>query len=545
MESRLLPVRMLNEFVYCPRLFHLEWVQSEWADNVYTADGNRVHKRVDRPRARNRVTEEPPKVATSVDLSDEELLMIAKIDLLETEAGEVAPVDFKRGKYPDTEHQAWEPERIQVAAQVLLLRAHGYSAPRGYLWFSGSRRRIVVEVDEELETQTLALRDQALEAASKDVAPPPLVDSPKCEGCSLSAICLPDEHALLAEGLVQNRLKQVRSQMNDGFPLHVTQAGSVIRKAGNELIVEPREGEKTRVRVNDISSLQLHGSVKVTTPALHALMRVGIPISYLSHGGWLYGRTRGPSHKNVLLRLAQFRHATTQERSLKLAQRFIRAKIRNSRTFLRRNGEQMDEALDELRSSLASVGRCKSLESLLGVEGHAAHTYFRAYAIVLQKGGRTEFQFERRNRRPPKDPVNAMLSFAYAMLTTIWTETIDRVGFDAYLGFYHQPKYGRPALALDLMEEFRPLIADSVVFSVVRRGILSPEDFLTTKTACALSDSGRKKFIGAFERRLEDQVTHPVFGYRISYRQVFEVQTRLLSRYLTGEIPEFPEFVTR
>ncbi len=545
-NDRLLPLRMLNEFTYCPRLFHLEWVQSEWADNVYTLDGKRVHKHVDKPRQRRPKEGEVPRVLRSLDLSDDVLGLIGKIDLLDTEGTEVAPIEFKRGKLPDAEDGAWEPERIQVAAQVLLLRSNGYACRRGYLWFAGSRRRVEVEVDDDLEARVLELRDAALRIADQDAAPPPLEDSPKCVGCSLASICLPDEHALLTEKGPQDRLRVVRARAVESYPLHVTEAGSVIRKSGAELIVEPRDGgDSVRVRLVDVSSLQLHGSVRITTPAMHALMREGVPISYLSHGGWLYGRTRGPSHKNVLLRMAQYRHAMDAELALSIAQRLVRAKIKNSRTFLRRNLEDATEVMAELSKLRDAVARCDSLERLLGIEGQAASVYFRGLAEAIAEGQAGEFDFERRNRRPPKDPVNAMLSFAYAMLTTVWTETLDRVGFDAYLGFYHQPKYGRPALALDLMEEFRPIVADSVVLSVVRRGIVGADDFIVTKTSCALSQAGRKRFIQTWERRLDERVTHPVFGYRVSYRQVFEVQARLLGRFLMGEIDAFPEFITR
>lgn len=406
-------------------------------------------------------------------------------------------------------------------------------------------------MDAELEAEVLALKDEALRVADSDKAPPPLEDSPKCVGCSLASICLPDEHAMLAEGTRQERLRVVRARAVDSFPLHVTEPGAVIRKSGGELIVEPRgedgeeRGEAVRVRLVDVSSLQLHGSVRVTTPAMHALLRAGVPISYLSHGGWLYGRTRGPSHKNVLLRMAQFRHALDPERAVAIAQRLVRAKIKNARTLLRRNKSEPEAVMAELAKLRDAVVRCDSLERLLGVEGAAAAVYFRGFAEAVQEGQGAGFDFERRNRRPPKDPVNAMLSFAYGMLTTTWTETLDRVGFDAYLGFYHQPKYGRPALALDMMEEFRPLVADSVVLNVVRRGIMTPGDFITTKASCALTQAGRKRFIQAWERRLEEKVTHPVFGYRVTYRQVFEVQARLLGRYLMDEIDAFPEFVTR
>jgi CRISPR-associated protein Cas1 len=150
-----------------------------------------------------------------------------------------------------------------------------------------------------------------------------------------------------------------------------------------------------------------------------------------------------------------------------------------------------------------------------------------------------------RNRRPPKDPVNALLSFAYSMLTREWTITLSAVGLDPYRGYYHQPRFSRPALSLDMMEPFRPLIADSTVLTAINNGEVRPTDFVRSAGACVMSDAGRKRFIGAFERRMQQEVTHPIFKYRVSYRRLLEVQARLLIRHLAGEIPEYPNFVTR
>ena len=155
------------------------------------------------------------------------------------------------------------------------------------------------------------------------------------------------------------------------------------------------------------------------------------------------------------------------------------------------------------------------------------------------------FRFEHRNRRPPRDPVNAMLSFAYALLAKDWTIALAAAGLDPLLGFYHQPRFGRPALALDMMETFRPLVADSTVLWVVNNGVVTPGDFIARAGGVALKDHARREFIHAYERRVDVLVTHPVFNYRISYRRVFEVQARLLGRRLTGEIVQFPEFLTR
>jgi CRISPR-associated protein Cas1 len=203
--------------------------------------------------------------------------------------------------------------------------------------------------------------------------------------------------------------------------------------------------------------------------------------------------------------------------------------------------------LRDLKEDVRRASQADRLDGLLGIEGTAAYRYFRAFAQML-RGAESEvgvFDFSERNRRPPRDPVNALLSLAYSMLAREWAVVLHTVGFDPYLGFYHQPRYGRPALALDLMEEFRPLIADSLVLTVVNSGEMRGEHFVHGLGAVALTASGRRRFIEAYERRMGQEITHPVFGYRISYRRVLEVQARLLARHLNGEIPQYPSFTTR
>ena len=165
--------------------------------------------------------------------------------------------------------------------------------------------------------------------------------------------------------------------------------------------------------------------------------------------------------------------------------------------------------------------------------------------MLKQDAEGESFDMQGRNRRPPTDPVNALLSFGYAMLTRTWVVALSSVGLDPYRGFFHQPRYGRPALALDMMEPFRPLIVDSSVVTALNNGEVQPSDFVRTPVGVNLTDSGRKRFIATFERRLTQEVTHPLFGYRVEYRRLLQIQARLLGRFLLGEIAEYPNFVTR
>jgi CRISPR-associated protein Cas1 len=228
------------------------------------------------------------------------------------------------------------------------------------------------------------------------------------------------------------------------------------------------------------------------------------------------------------------------------------AKIQNCRTLLRRNwkdGEAPDMLMDQFKQDIEAARRASNLAELLGVEGNAAARYFGSFRQMLSRGPDAgeefAFDFTSRNRRPPTDPVNALLSFAYSLLTRTWTVTLSGVGFDPYRGFYHQPRYGRPALALDMMEPFRPLIADSSVIQAINNGEVKPTDFISAAGSVALDGDGRKRFIACFERRLGHEITHPLFDYKVSYRRLLELQARLLARFLLGELKEYPNFITR
>ena len=356
---------------------------------------------------------------------------------------------------------------------------------------------------------------------------------------------MPEEINFIRHGIAPRPLAASRDL---SLPVYVQASPARVRKRGELLVVQTEEAGETTARLIDTSHLVLIGAVDVTAPVLHELMRRDIPVSWYSGSGWFLGHTIGTGHRNVELRTAQYRASFDPVFCLRLARGLVASKLRNCRTLLRRNtreGTPPDAALGGLRRASQAVSEAKNLGELLGVEGNGAAIYFGSFGTMLRSGDGNGhelpgFEFENRNRRPAPDPVNAMLSFAYAMLVRELTATLSAVGFDPYRGFYHQPRYGRPALALDIMEPFRPILADSAVITAINNGEINPDDFIRAGRACALSPSGRKKMIAAFERRLAQEITHPVFGYRLSYHRLLEVQARLLGRHLMGEIPEFP-----
>ena len=561
-SPELVPARMLNEYTYCPRLCYMEWVQGEFAHSADTLDGRFQHRRVDQPAgdlpARTQDGESPESEdgdaqperihARSVMLSDEGLGAIARIDLVEAEGDHATPVDYKRGTVPDIPGHVYDPERVQLCLQGLLLRANGYVCEQGVIYYVGSKRRVHVGFDEMLVKQTLEMLEAAREMADGGEIPPPLEDSPKCPRCSLVGICLPDEVSFLKGSRYVVRPDDVRRLMparDDALPMYVIAQGGVVGKSGDTLTVRVKGKTAAKVRLLDVSSVSIFGNAQVTAQATRELLERGIPICHFTYGGWLKGVTWGMAHKNVELRMHQFRVAGDQPASLAIAKEIVTAKLRNSRVMLRRNHpEAPATALEEIKRMTAMVEAADSFGTLLGIEGAGARVYFANFDGMI-KSGISAFDFRTRNRRPPKDPVNSVLSFLYSMLIRQAMVSAMAVGFDPYLGFYHQPKYGRPALALDLVEEFRPLIADSAALTLFNNSELKEKDFIHRGGAVSLTQDGRKAVIGAFERRMDTLITHPLFKYSISYRRIMEVQARLLGRHLLGELKKYPAFTTR
>lgn len=550
----LLPARMVNEYQYCPRLAYLEWVQGEWAESSDTVEGRSVHRRVDKPDGtlpHPSDLEEGQRVhARSITLSSNRLGLIAKMDLIEGEGSHVTPVDYKRGKRPHVAAGAHDPERVQLCVQGLILEEHNYTCTKGVLYFAASRERVTVAFDEELKCITRNAIDGLRLIAAGRTIPPPLVDSPKCPRCSLVGICLPDEVNFL--NLEKTPPRPLSVLREEAVPVYVQARGAKVSKKEETLEIYVDDVKSASARLTEVSQLVLMGNVYVTTPCLHTLMEREIPVSWHSFGGWFIGHTVGTGHKNVEIRTAQYKASFDSDICLRIAKGLVVAKIQNCRTLLRRNwkdGEAPQELMEKCKQDIDAARRASSLSELLGVEGNAAARYFGSFRQMLSKGSDAAqefaFDFTKRNRRPPTDPVNALLSFAYSLLVRTWTITLSGVGFDPYRGFYHQPRYGRPALALDMMEPFRPLIADSSVIQAINNGEIKPTDFVSAAGSVALDGDGRKRFIACFERRLGHEVTHPSFNYKVSYRRLLELQARLLARFLLGEIKEYPNFVTR
>jgi CRISP-associated protein Cas1 len=536
---------MLNEYAYCPRLFFLEWVDSLWAPNSDTAEGEWHHRRVDAVGGAAPLPGDGElKAARSVELASERLGISAKLDLVEGAGGSVVPVDTKKGR-PARDGSPWEADAVQVCAQVLLLREHGYTVQCGEIFYAETRQRVAVELTPALVARTMEIVEQARETAARLAPPPPLRSSPKCPRCSLVGICLPDETNVLT-ARQGGRARRLIATDSDAAPLYVMEPGSVVGIDGGRLTVSKYRELLASVRLIDVMHVCAYGNVQLTAQAMRTLFERDIDVFHFSYGGWLLGLTTGLPSKNAMLRIRQTMAAARGQ--LDEARRMIAGKIRNCRVLLRRNGgEAAARRVAQLAALAEQAEQAESASSLLGIEGTAARLYFEAFPSLLT--GATGLPGPAftglRNRRPPTDAVNCLLSFCYGLLAKEMLAACIAVGFDPYIGLYHRPRFGRPALALDLAEEFRPLLADSTVLTLINNREISASSFLVRAGAVTLTADGRKTVIRAWERRLATEVRHPLFGYKVSYRRAAELQARILAARLTGELPAYEPLVTR
>lgn len=329
--------------------------------------------------------------------------------------------------------------------------------------------------------------------------------------------------------------------------LYIQTQGAYLRLEGDTLRIEQEKSVVRQIPLHHLGGLALFGNVLLSPFLLHRCAQDGRELAWFSESGRFQGRLAGPISGNVLLRRAQHQALESSSSSLYLAQRFVEAKLRNTRSVLQRavrergETETLVQALYEHESALRHLPLARTVDEVRGLEGNAASSYFAAFGDLLLSG---EFRFDGRNKRPPRDPVNALLGFMYALLTTQCTAALEGVGLDPQVGFLHALRPGRNALALDLIEEFRAWWADRLVLSLLNRKQLAPKHFEERPGgAVMLNEEGRKAVIVAFQTRRQETVQHPLFKEPVAVGLLPHIQARLLARYLRGDLPEYPAFV--
>ncbi len=572
MDEALWPARNVAEYAYCPRLFYYMQVEGVFIPSSDTEKGAAVHRRVDKPSLVHDDDEEPeadpdrPSVVRSLALTSASLGLTATLDIAEI-AGQVAvPVEYRKGRPrhvvmappPDDPGEAeetplsrpepWPTDRVQVGLQAILLAEAGYTVTEAILYYAAEKHRLKIVVDDALKAEALAALDAA-KACAEGPRPLPLVNDPRCPRCSLQPICLPDEIAHQRAESPSEELtpRKIWPPREEGIHLVAQKEGTRIGVAGMGLKVTDRDGITVKeIPLSGIESLSLLGSVQVSTQALHVLADRKIPVAFLSAAGRLVAMVDPLDSVSAEIRKAQVRRLDRPETCLALAKALVAAKIMNQRTLLMRNHPALPKNVsDEMVTRAESAGQATSLDAVRGHEGQAAALYFGQFAALFKEPFAAEFDRNGRKRRPPPDPINACLSFGYTMLAHACVAALRTARLEPTIGGFHTSRPGRPALALDLMEPFRPLIADSVAISAFNRGELTEGHFIRTASGAAFTDAGRRAFFKAYGRRMDVEVTHPVFEYRLCYRRMLTLHARMIAAWLMGEVPSLAFLTTR
>ncbi|VEG27157.1 CRISPR-associated endonuclease Cas1 [Actinomyces howellii] len=529
MEARLsvdpIPISLVIHSVYCPRRAWLESV-GENTDTMQMQAGRDAHRRADRRE------DSRPSEHRAVDVRSEELGLSGRCDVVEgVTGGPVTVVEYKATPVR-RRPEVTRANRLQLALQVLCLKEMGFEIDGTEVYFTGHRRRVEVALTDADYLEARNAVEHTRHIVAQNRAPAPLENSRQCEWCSHASVCLPDERRYEA---VRRR---VVVQDPDSQIVHAATAGSRASLRAGRLEVTKSGEELLSVPIERVLGLVVHGNVDVSSALIRELCWRNRTLVWCSWSGRVVGWANGADSPNGLQRVQQ--HVASAEGRLDIAQQFVSAKIANQATLLRRNGDAL-EAVERMRELQRKVLRSGSLVEVMGAEGEAAGLYFGAFGTMLS-GNTASFAAARwsgRHRRPAPDPVNAALDYTYALLLGDCVRACVSCGLDPHAGFLHSSSRNKPALALDLMEEFRAPVADSVVVRSLRNGELGEDDFVDMMGACRLSDRGRKQLIAGFERRVETSFRHPVFGYHVTWRRAIEVQARLVLGCIDGSQPSY------
>jgi len=336
--------------------------------------------------------------------------------------------------------------------------------------------------------------------------------------------------------------------------LFVMTQGSYLHLERDTLKLDVEKQTRLRVPMHHIGGIVLFGNVMVSPFALHRCAEDGRSVVMLTQQGRFKARLEGPQSGNVLLRRAQHQLLDDEVRSLELIRSFLAGKLQNCRAVLLRgareaatqeNADRLTLAANNLAASLRALPQAGDADVLRGIEGQAAREYFDAFNALLRVN-QDDFAMQGRNRRPPRDRINALLSFLYAMLTNDCVSAIESVGLDPQVGYLHVLRPGRPALALDLMEEFRPLLADRLVLTLINRQQVKPNDFEDRPGGSVqISDDARKAVVTAWQQRKQDEVQHTVLGQSVTIGLMPMIQARLMARFIRSESNEYIPFMPR
>ncbi len=519
-----LTIGTVAHYVFCPRRAWLE-VHGEKTDTAQMAIGVEDHAVVDDPRSSR-----SPRLR-AVDVVSATLRVRGRCDSVEIgEGGRLMVVEHKAAPLR-RRSEVTDPQAVQLALQAICLREAGHDVNGAAVWFSTTHRRVGVELTAELMNRAVDAVGATRRVVDCEAPPAPLEEDDRCRRCSHVSVCLPDEH----RGRVAARRISVADPL--GRILHLSTPGSRARLSRRQIEVSSREEDPVTVPIGQVVGLVVHGNADVSSALLREVLARGFPIVWCTWSGRVVGWATPAGGPNGDARRPQ--HRMDQSVALAVAQAMVAAKIRNQQHMLRRHKLAGRGAL---RALAGQASEAASLVELFGIEGRAASAYFGQVGAALKPGWAV---LEQRSGRPARDAVNAALNVVYGLLLADVLRAVVACGLDPSGGVLHSAGRNKPALALDLMEEFRPLIADSAVLWAINNGELRSAHFREDLGVARMTEPGRKALIRTYERRVNSEFRHPLFGYQVTWRRAMEIQARMFLGVVLGSRERYEPVVMR
>jgi CRISPR-associated protein Cas1 len=517
-------IGLVAHHVFCPRRAWLE-VHGERTDTAQMAVGVNDHRAVD-----DASTSRPDRLR-GVDVTSERLGVHGRCDSVDVDDdGRLTVVEHKaaplRRRSVVTDAQA-----AQLALQALCLREMGADVAGASVWFSTTRRRVSVEVTDELLSRAAAAVAETRAVVDGGTPPPPLEDDDRCRSCSHVSVCLPDEHR------ARPNARRIGVADPLGRVLHLATPGSRASLRRGRIEVRVRDEEPVSVPLGQVAGLVVHGNADVSSALIRETLSRGYPIVWCAWSGRVIGWASPAGGPNGDARAAQ--HRLDEHVRLDVARSIVAGKVLNQRHILRRHSL---DGRDLMRDLVRRATGASSIAELFGIEGAAASRYFESLPGAIRPAWAS---FAGRLARPARDGVNAALNVAYGLLLADVLRAVVACGLDPNGGVLHSPGRNKPALALDLMEEFRPLIGDSTVLWALNNGELAETGLRDDLGVVRLTESGRKALIATYERRVSSEFKHPQFGYRVTWRRAMEIQARMFLAVVLGEADRYHPIVAR
>jgi CRISPR-associated protein Cas1 len=521
-----IPISLVAHFVFCPRRAWLESV-GEKVESVAIEAGSIAHRSIDEAKSGTGARQRSVQVRAST------LGVVGTCDEIEVQPdGSIVVTEYKSTPIKRRADVS-EAMVMQLTLQGLALESAGYRVTGHRVWFTNHRVAVDVPVGEDERVAAAGAVAGARGVIESATAPPALEDDARCLRCSHVAICLPDER------LQQPVLRPIQVADPDTRVLHLATQGSRASLRRGRVVVAGRDGEMAEVPLGRVAALVVHGNCDVSAALLRELLWRDLPVVWCSSRGRVVGWASSAAAPNGVARVRQ--QALSAAGRLDIGRAIIAAKIGNQATLLRRNGEAGD-VVSAMRHTARKAAEAPSLQVLLGLEGAGAAAYFSSFESMLKQPWA---RFDARRGRGATDAVNVALNIAYGLLVSECIRALVSCGLDPHAGFVHSPIRNKPALALDLCEEFRPTVADSAVVRAINNGELREADFTSVMRNWRIQDRGRRAVVSAMEHRLDQSITHPIFGYKATWRRVIEVQARQILGVVDGTQESYRPVVVR